>query len=142
MIRTVLRHLTEGPIARQLRRYVAVGILATGFQLSLLWLFVEFGRLHYLVAAAVAIECTIVFQYVLNNAWTFRSSRNVGRRAFFLGFLKTNVVRGSAAPIQLAILYLLVDWFGLLYLLANLVAIGVSGLYRYVLDARWTWASW
>jgi putative flippase GtrA len=108
----------------------------------LLWLFVEFGRLHYLVAAAVAIECTIVFQYVLNNAWTFRSSRNVGRRAFFLGFLKTNVVRGSAAPIQLAILYLLVDWFGLLYLLANLVAIGVSGLYRYVLDARWTWASW
>jgi len=142
MNRTFLRHLLYGPIARQLRRYVVVGALATALQLALLWTFVEFGGLHYLLAATVAIECTIVFQYVLNNAWTFRASQNIGRLDFFVGLAKTNVVRGSAIPIQLGILYLLVDWYGLLYLVANLLAILVSGLYRYVLDARWTWASW
>ncbi|MFW5903160.1 MAG: GtrA family protein [Halolamina sp.] len=142
MIWAFIRNLRQGPIAQQLRRYVVVGSVAAGVQLALLWLFVEVGGLHYLVAATVAIECTIVFQYVLNNAWTFRPSRNVGWRRFLGGLLKTNVVRGSAIPIQLGILYLLVDWYGLLYLLANLLAILVSGVYRYVLDARWTWASW
>ncbi|MFT4891955.1 MAG: putative flippase GtrA [Halobacteriales archaeon] len=141
MIRTFLRYLLYGPIAKQLRRYVVVGALATALQLALLWAFVEFGRLHYLLGATVAIECTIIFQYVLNNAWTFRASRNIGRLDFFSGLVKTNVVRGSAIPIQLGILYLLVDWYGFLYLLANLLAILVSGVYRYVLDARWTWAS-
>ncbi|MEF8756624.1 MAG: GtrA family protein [Halobacteriales archaeon] len=142
MNRTFLRYLLYGPIARQLRRYVVVGALATALQLTLLWAFVEFGGLHYLLGATVAIECTIIFQYVLNNAWTFQASRNIGRLDFFVGLAKTNVVRGSAIPIQLGILYLLVDWYGLLYLVANLLAILVSGLYRYVLDARWTWASW
>jgi putative flippase GtrA len=142
MIRTFLRNLREGPIAIQLRRYVVVGSLAATLQLALLWIFVEFGGLHYLLGAAVAIECTILFQYVLNNAWTFRASRNVGAREYGLGLLKTNVVRGTAIPIQLGILYALVDWYVFPYLVANLVAIGLSGIYRYVLDARWTWASW
>jgi len=142
VIRTFLRNFREGPVAIQLRRYVVVGTFAAMVQLALLWIFVEFGGLHYLLGAAIAIECTILIQYVLNNAWTFRASRNVGAREYGLGLLKTNVVRGTAIPIQLGILYALVDWFGLLYLAANLVAIGLSGIYRYVLDARWTWASW
>lgn len=142
MIRTFFRNLHRGPIARQVRRYVVVGTIAAMLQLALLWFFVELGRLHYLLAATLAIECTIVFQYILNNAWTFRPSRNVGPRKFAVGLLKTNIVRGSAIPIQLGILYLLVDWYGLLYLLANVVAIGISGVYRYVFDAWWTWASW
>jgi len=37
------------------------------------------------------------------------------------------------------VLFVLVEWQAISYLFANAVAIGVSGLYRYVLDARWTW---
>jgi putative flippase GtrA len=33
----------------------------------------------------------------------------------------------------------LVEWRSVPYLLSNGVAIVVSGLYRFVLDARWTW---
>ncbi|MFT4964579.1 MAG: putative flippase GtrA, partial [Halobacteriales archaeon] len=61
MIRTFLRNLHRGPIARQVRRYVVVGTIAAMLQLALLWFFVELGRLHYLLAATLAIECTIVF---------------------------------------------------------------------------------
>ena len=95
--------------------------------------------MHVLVGAAIAIEITIVFQYVLNNAWTFEATRNTGRREFWTGLCKTNVVRGSAIPIQLGILYALTEWITLFYLVANGIAILVSGIYRYVLDARWTW---
>ncbi|WP_224270024.1 GtrA family protein [Haloprofundus salinisoli] len=140
MVRALLRALVESPIAVRLRRFVIVGAVAAGVQLVLLWLFVEQGGVNYLVAAAIAIEITIVFQYVLNNAWTFQAFQNTGMNAFLSGLVKTNLVRGSAIPIQLGILYGLVTWGGVPYLLANGIAIVLSGIYRYVLDSRWTWA--
>ncbi|MGB9965294.1 GtrA family protein [Halobacterium hubeiense] len=139
MLRRYLRALYEGPFAVQLRRFVAVGTFTAGIQMVLLWLFVDVGRVNYLVGAVIAIEITIVLSYVLNNAWTFRKYRNTGRFDYFVGLLKTNLVRGTAIPIQVGVLFALVEWRAVPYLLANAVAILVSGLYRYVLDARWTW---
>lgn len=141
MIRPFLRNLIEGPIAPQLRRFVLVGSIAAGVQMVLLWLFVDFAHLNYLFAAVIAIEMTIVLSYVLNNAWTFRASRNTGIGEYLTGLVKTNLVRGTAIPIQLGVLFVLVERIHVLYLLANAIAILVSGLYRYVLDARWTWGS-
>ena len=139
MLRSFLRSLLYGPLAVQLRRFVAVGAFTAGIQMALLWLFVDLAELNYLVGATIAIEITIILSYILNNAWTFQASQNTGRVDYLVGLLKTNVVRGTAIPLQLAILYALVEWLGLLYLIGNAVAILISGLYRYVLDARWTW---
>ncbi|WP_224332638.1 GtrA family protein [Haloprofundus halobius] len=140
MVRALLRALVDGPMAVRLRRFVIVGAVAAGIQMVLLWLFVEQTGMNYLFSATIAIELTIVFQYVLNNAWTFQAFQNTGLNAFLVGLVKTNLVRGSAIPIQLAILYALVSWRDVSYLPANGVAIVISGVYRYVLDSRWTWA--
>ena len=139
MLRSFLRSLLYGPLAVQLRRFVAVGAFTPGIQMALLWLFVDLAGLNYLVGATIAIEITIILSYILNNAWTFQASQNTGRVHYLVGLLKTNVVRATATPLQLAIPYALVEWLGLLYLIGNAVAILISGLYRYVLDARWTW---
>jgi putative flippase GtrA len=139
MIRAVLRDLASGPIAVQMRRFVVVGALTAGLQLALLWLFVDAAGVNYLVGATVAIEITIICSYVLNNAWTFRASRNTGVSDYLTGLLKTNLVRGTAIPIQLGVLAALVEWGEIMYLIANVTAILVSGLYRFVLDAQWTW---
>jgi len=138
-LRAFLRQLREGPVAVQLRRFVVVGAFAAGVQMVLLWLFVDVVGLNYLVGATIAIEFTIILTYVLNNAWTFQTRQNTGVRAYLVGLAQTNVVRGSAIPIQLGVLYGLVEFQTIPYLLANAVAILISGLYRYVLDARWTW---
>lgn len=139
MVRSLIRNLIEGPFAPQMRRFVIVGIVAAGIQMVLLWGFVDVAGLNYLIGAVIAIEITIVLTYVANNAWTFRARRNDWLVEYLVGLVKTNVVRGTAIPIQLAVLYAFVEWGGLSYLIANAIAIGVSGLYRYVLDARWTW---
>jgi putative flippase GtrA len=141
MLRTFVRDLLDSPVATQLRRFVVVGAFTAGVQMVLLWLFVDVGGLNYLVGAVVAIELTIVMTYVLNNAWTFRAIQNTGWGGYLTGLVKTNVVRGTAIPIQLAVLFVLVEWRSVPYLFANAVAIVVSGLYRFVLDARWTWNS-
>lgn len=139
MFRSFLRNLLDGPVALQLRRFVVVGTATAGVQMVLLWAFVDVARLHYLLGAVVAIELTIILSYVLNNAWTFRASRNVGTVDYLTGLLKTNVVRGTAIPIQLGVLFAFVEWLNVWYLLGNVIAIGISGLYRFLLDARWTW---
>ena len=139
MIRAFLRNLHEGPFALQLRRFVIVGTIAAGVQMALLWFLVDSVSLNYLIGATIAIETTIVFQYVLNNAWTFQAIQNTGTMAYLYGLLKTNLVRGSAIPIQLGVLFALVEWRSVPYLAANAVEIVISGIYRYVLDARWTW---
>ena len=139
MLRPFLRHLRSGPLAVRLRRFVIVGAFAAAVQMVLLWLFVDRAGLHYLLGALIAIELTIVLSYVLNNAWTFRAIQNTGTAAYLYGLVKTNVVRGTAIPIQILVLFVLVDFRSVPYLAANAVAILVSGIYRYVLDARWTW---
>lgn len=139
MIRAVLRNLASGPIAVQMRRFIVVGALTAGVQMGLLWLFVDAAGINYLIGATVAIEITIILSYVFNNAWTFQASRNTGTVEYLSGLVKTNLVRGTAIPIQLGVLYALVEWGEIMYLVANAVAIFLSGLYRFVLDRRWTW---
>lgn len=139
MLRAFLRSLRSGPVAVQLRRFVVVGTVAAGVQMVLLWLFVDAAGLNYLIGAGISIEITIVLSYVLNNAWTFKAKQNIGTNAYLTGLFKTNLVRGSAIPIQLGVLYALVEWLLVPYLAANAVGIVVSGLYRFVLDSRWTW---
>jgi putative flippase GtrA len=139
MLRAVLRDLTSGPIAVQMRRFVLVGAVTAGIQMGLLWLFVDVAGLNYLIGATIAIEITIILSYVLNNAWTFQASQNTGTMEYLEGLVKTNLVRGTAIPIQLGVLYALVEWASVMYLVANAVAIFLSGLYRFVLDKRWTW---
>ena len=168
MVRSFLRNLHTGPLALQLRRFVVVGAVTAGIQQVLLWFFINVAGLFYLLAALIAIEITIILSYILNNAWTFQVTQNTGTVEYLVGLLKTNVVRGTAIPIQLGILYALVESGALdplvagagaveplvafealdplvaavgpiEPLVANAVAIVVSGIYRYVLDAKWTW---
>jgi len=139
MLRPILRNLVRGPIAVQMRRFVVVGAFTAGIQMGLLWLFVDAAGINYLIGATVAIEITIILSYVFNNAWTFQANRNTGTVEYLSGLLKTNLVRGTAIPIQLGVLYALVEWGGVMYLIANAVAIFLSGLYRFALDSQWTW---
>ncbi|WP_324757185.1 GtrA family protein [Haloarcula sp. GH36] len=133
--------LAEGSLVwnPRLIRFFLVGLTAASIQTVLLWLFIEFGGLNYLVGAAIAIEITILLQYVLNNAWTFSHDRHTSRWEYLVGMSKTNLVRGSAIPLQLGLLYAFVNWAAAVPLLANGGAIALTGIYRYVLDARWTW---
>ena len=132
--------VATSPRRERLVRFFLVGVTAATIQLALLWLFVTVGGVNYLVGAFVAIEITILLQYGLNNTWTFHRSRHSSLREYLVGLGKTNVVRGSAIPLQLGILYVLVTLGTAEYLVGNGVAIAVTGLYRYALDANWTWS--
>jgi len=131
--------VATSPRQERLVRFFLVGLTAGSIQLVLLWLFVNVSGLHYLLGAAIAIELTILYQYVLNNHWTFHRSQHTSRREYIVGLGKTNLIRGTAIPLQLGILYVLVTLGTASYLIGNGIAIAVTGIYRYALDSNWTW---
>jgi putative flippase GtrA len=139
MFRSFLRNLLGGVFAVQMRRFVIVGTFAAGVQQALLWVLNNPLEMDYIVASVISIEITIVLAYVLNDAWTFQSRQNSGTVPYLIGMLKTNIVRGTAIPIQVGILVALVEWVGLPVLIANGIAIPISGIYRFILDRQWTW---
>jgi putative flippase GtrA len=133
------RDVATHPTVVRLYRFVVVGASAALVQTVVLWALVDHGGVNYIYAAVGAIELTIILQYVANNAWTFQHSRYTAPYDYLVGLLRTNVVRGTAIPIQVGLLWAFVNWGGLMYLIANGLAIVISGLYRYYLDSRWTW---
>jgi len=138
-----LRHLSslmwrKGEILRFIK-FCLVGLSGVGINEGLLWLFTEKVGLIYLASAAIAIETSIISNFILNNYFTFRQRNEPGVKAFFSRLLKFNVVSLAGLGINLGILALFTEVFGIYYLLANLVGIAVAFLWNYLVNTWWTW---
>jgi len=117
-------------------RYCAVGGLGVIVNLGVLVALREAGmRLE--VASPLAIECSIVFNFVLHVLWTFR--RRAVERGAVLRFLRFHVVAGVAGLVNYATLLLLTGVMGLWYVAANLGGIGIGTAVNYALNSAWTW---
>lgn len=131
----------QGAVRRhsgRLLRFGVVGLLGVGLNTLILTLLVEIARLHYLPAAALATESTIIANFALNDRWTFRASRTT---IPWLHRLKRyNLIALGGLVISLLVLALLSDLLGIYYVLANLVGIAAATLWNYTVNARLTYA--
>lgn len=96
-----------------------------------------FLGLYYLYADAVAIEISIVSNFVFNDIWTFKDRRHghiVAR------FVKFNALMLLGLAVNLAVVFVGTDRFGIHPLLSNLIGIAVAFLLRYFLSVKYTWA--
>ncbi len=84
----------------------------------------------------VAIEVSILSNFVLNDFWTFRDRRH-GHIAVRL--LKFNGLMLIGLVANLLILYGLTTYVDIHYTISNLVGIGVAALLRYWLSVRFAW---
>ena len=53
--------------------------------------------------------------------------------------IKFAIVGTSGVVVNLGLLYILVEWFGLYYMLAAVISIGSSVVSNYILNDKWTW---
>ncbi len=111
------------------------GILVNEF---FLWFFTEIFGFYYLVSSAIAIELSIISNFVLNNYWTFGDrKKDVG---FFRRLIKFNSVSLIGMVFTILILHLLTEYFGIYYLISNLIAISIVFVWNYFANKRWTWS--
>ncbi len=119
-----------------------VGLMGVLVQLLSIMTMREWLGLHYLAATALAVEIAILHNFVWHERWTWLD-RTAGRRADRLRrLLRFNVASGSVSIGSNVLLTAwLVDWFGLHYLSANLLAITAGSVLNLVATERLVYMS-
>ncbi len=127
-----------GELVRFLK-FCMVGASGVLVNEGLLWILKEFVTLPLALCSAISIETSIMSNFLLNDFITF-SDRRVTGTGFFLRRLgKFYAVSQIGLVINMGVLLLLTNVFGLHYLLSNLVGIGSAMIWNYLANLGWTW---
>ncbi len=136
MLLALWRWLDELPLPLAYR-FFAVGLTGVGVNMFVLWLSLSHLGLPRALGASLAVEISICWNFVLNDAWTFGAERQVRSwRSRFLAFQGTAAVAGV---MNLTLFLLLTTANSMHYLAANLVAIVVASIVNFVFSASWIW---
>ncbi|MCL4543964.1 MAG: GtrA family protein [Chloroflexi bacterium] len=120
--------------ARRLIKFGTVGASGVVINEGLLFAGREFLHLPLLVASVIAVECSIITNFLLNDRWTFGRQRPQIQR-----LLQFNAVSLISLLINVSVLAFLEHVTSLHYLIANPVAILVAFGVNYSLNTYWTY---
>ena len=117
-------------------KFLTVGGSGVFVNMFTLYLLTEFANLHYFIAGLLAIEISILFNFTLNNLWTWgdRRSASVTTR-----LLKYHIAAGTTAFLgNWCILILLTELWGVHYLISNFIGIVIGALLNFYVNDLWT----
>lgn len=138
-----LKHLwslfVRGGELKRFGRSAFVWLTGVVVNLGLLWLLTEKAKLFDVASSAVAIEVSIVWNYVLNNAFAFSNRNEPSFVAFMKRLLKFNLVSLAGAGINLGLFWVFKNPLHIYYILAQALGIVVATLWNYVLNMAWPW---
>ena len=133
----VLAYLKQGVLSPRLIKFGIVGASGVVVNVGGLYLFTEYARIPYFVASVIAIELSILSNFTINLLWTWRDRSKEGT-------LWTKIVRyhiGAGATAFLGnylILIALTEFFGMHYMISNLIGIAVGTFSNYLINDLWT----
>jgi dolichol-phosphate mannosyltransferase len=120
-------------------KFLLVGASGILVNEGLLWLLTEYAHLVYLLSSAIAIEVSIISNFVLNDYFTFRDRRRPSVSSMSGRLLKFNLVSLAGLLINLGVLWIFTSVLGVYYLVSNLVGIALAFLWNYFVNSLWTW---
>lgn len=119
----------------RLAKYVISGGTAATVNIGFLYLFTDILNIHYLVSGVLSFILAFGVSFTLQKFWTFQ---NNNRELLHQQLVIYLIVSVSSLVVNTFLLYLLVDWFGLWYILAQIIAGGLIAIvnffvYRFVI---------
>lgn len=132
--------LEAGLHGGRLLRFSLVGGSGVLVNNAILLALVEPLRVPPVLAAAVATECAIASNFMLNDRWTFGDLAGANRAPWPRRFASYNLLTLGGLLLSVGVLAALHELAGLQYLLANLVGICAGTLWNYSSNHNWTWS--
>jgi putative flippase GtrA len=119
---------------RRFARFSIVGAGGIVVQTAALAALLRFSDIHYMLATAVAVELSVLHNFVWHRRWTW-ADRPASRAA--LALLRFNATTGAMSLAgNLVFMFLLVGALRLDPRAANLIAIGLCSLVNFALSDR------
>ncbi|MDD5066105.1 MAG: GtrA family protein [bacterium] len=126
----------EGLIHPRMIRFGLVGLSGVLVNMGFLYLFTELFGLNYKISSVIAIEISILTNFLLNDRWTW-SDR--AKERFMVRMARYHVTAGLTAFIfNWGLLVLLTEFFHIYYFISNIIGIGFGMLSNYILNNLWT----
>lgn len=100
---------------RQFVKYGVVGTSSVVIDMVIIFVFTEFFGLWYMFSAVISQTVAVIFNFLMNRNWSFRSNGVVHRQA-----VRYFILLGFNYLYQLIALWLLVETLHLHYLLAKI----------------------
>jgi dolichol-phosphate mannosyltransferase len=137
-----LRHLFSlmkrtGELARIIK-FVVVGLSGTLVNLGLLALLKEKAGIYYLLAGAIAFEVSVIWNFILNDRFTFADRKRPGGD-FADRLIRFNVTSLGGLLIYIGILAFLTQAFGIYYILSAAIGIVLGFGWNFLVNSSWTW---
>jgi dolichol-phosphate mannosyltransferase len=123
---------------RRLSKFLVVG--ASGVVVNNVTLFTlyQFLRFPLVLASGAAAVVAIGNNFLWNDRWTF-AQQHTAMSAAIRRFARFGVASLGGLVLTTLTLWLLVNEFGLHYLIANLVAISAGTASNFLINSRWTY---
>jgi dolichol-phosphate mannosyltransferase len=120
-------------------KFGMVGLCGIAVNLGILFLLVEFSHLNKDLASLIAIESSILNNFIWNDLWTFGSDEDRKVSSRWHRLVAFNIVSVGGAAINYGIFLMLTTWFAVYYLIAQLIGILVAFVWNFLINRRFTW---
>lgn len=142
------RRVLELLRSRRILTFAAVGFSGVFVNLGMLFVCADVLRIEEAISSAIAIEVSIIWNFLLNNRLTF-GDRNAGARAgFFERMFRYNLVGLGGLALQLGT-FVVLTWLAMRWLHlsepgiwkypAQLAGIGFGMAWNFYTNFFWTW---
>ena len=133
----VLAYLKQGVLSPRLIKFGIVGASGVVVNVGGLYLFTEYARIPYFVASVIAIELSILSNFTINLLWTWRDRSREG--TLWSKIVRYHIGAGATAFLgNYLILIALTEFFGMHYMISNLIGIAVGTFSNYLINDLWT----
>ena len=125
---------------RKMKEFMKFGIVGGSgvfVNMGFFFIFTRYAGMRIEFASPLAMEISILTNFFLNNAWTFRKRDT--RVGFGGRMLRYHLVTAVAGLVNYLTLLLLVNVIGMHDMLANLIGILLGTFINFFLNSMWTW---
>lgn len=119
-------------------RYIISGGTAALTNLCIFFILVHVLSVQYLIASALAFSAGIVASFTLHKFWTFNNQDTSRVHFQFATYL---VITLGNLLINTFLVYVFVDWFNILYLIAQLLAGAIIAVTSYFIYQKFVFAT-
>ena len=123
----------------RLIRFAFVGASGAVINLLILWILTDFGHLFYLLSALIAIEISILWNFVFNTKLTFNYKfENQG--ALLDSVIRYHLASLAGLIVNLSVLFSLTEFINMNYIISEAVAIWFAFGLNYMLSVSYIWS--
>lgn len=118
----------KNKLLNQILKFGLVGGMAFVIDYVLLYVCTEFLHIHYLISSIISFTVSVIFNYILSIKWVFDVKKKQDVKDFVIFIILSIIGLG----INSLIMYVMVEKFGVYYMLSKIVSTAVVMVYNFI----------